>query len=186
MEKREVSSTLRNLKFMQRAAPKGEKIKEEEKRQEPDGRFVSTVSSTSGATTARRRCLVIVEGDPHPGAFKGRMSFQSFNPSIDKLNEETSTIHQMPMPLSSNENGSISDRSEESQGTSSENNLDADLKRKQSAVEMDTKFSNKLPRVENREANGKLKLHSQGSSIKQQKREKLDWNLLRPPKAWQK
>ncbi|KAG0489490.1 hypothetical protein HPP92_006353 [Vanilla planifolia] len=114
------------------------------------------------------------------------MSFQSFNPSIDKLNEETSTIHQMPMPLSSNENGSISDRSEESQGTSSENNLDADLKRKQSAVEMDTKFSNKLPRVENREANGKLKLHSQGSSIKQQKREKLDWNLLRPPKAWQK
>ena len=27
--------------------------------------------------------MVLVEGDPHPGAFKGRMSFQSFNPSID-------------------------------------------------------------------------------------------------------
>lgn len=30
------------------------------------------------------RCsVVLVEGDPHPGALKGRMSFQSFNPSID-------------------------------------------------------------------------------------------------------
>ena len=27
--------------------------------------------------------LVIMEGDPHPGAINGRMSFQSFNPSID-------------------------------------------------------------------------------------------------------
>lgn len=27
--------------------------------------------------------LVIMEGDPHPGAVVGRMSFQSFNPSID-------------------------------------------------------------------------------------------------------
>lgn len=27
--------------------------------------------------------VVIIEGDPHPGAIKGRMSFQSFNPSID-------------------------------------------------------------------------------------------------------
>lgn len=27
--------------------------------------------------------VVIMEGDPHPGAIKGRMSFQSFNPSID-------------------------------------------------------------------------------------------------------
>lgn len=27
--------------------------------------------------------VVIVEGDPHPGATRGRMSFQSFNPSID-------------------------------------------------------------------------------------------------------
>ena len=27
--------------------------------------------------------VVIVEGDPHPGATKGRMSFQNFNPAID-------------------------------------------------------------------------------------------------------
>jgi len=31
-----------------------------------------------------RMCsVVIMEGDPHPGALKGRMSFQSFNPSVD-------------------------------------------------------------------------------------------------------
>ena len=24
-----------------------------------------------------------MEGDPHPGALKGRMSFQSYNPSVD-------------------------------------------------------------------------------------------------------
>lgn len=24
-----------------------------------------------------------MEGDPHPGATKGRMSFQNFNPAID-------------------------------------------------------------------------------------------------------
>lgn len=27
--------------------------------------------------------VVIMEGDPHPGAAMGRMSFQSFNPSVD-------------------------------------------------------------------------------------------------------
>ena len=27
--------------------------------------------------------VVVMEGDPHPGAIVGRMSFQSFNPSID-------------------------------------------------------------------------------------------------------
>ena len=27
--------------------------------------------------------IVILEGNPHPGAVKGRMSFQNFNPSID-------------------------------------------------------------------------------------------------------
>jgi hypothetical protein len=27
--------------------------------------------------------VVVMEGNPHPGAVKGRMSFQNFNPSID-------------------------------------------------------------------------------------------------------
>ncbi|KAF2311820.1 hypothetical protein GH714_026922 [Hevea brasiliensis] len=36
--------------------------------------------------------VVIMEGDPHPGAAMGRMSFQSFNPSVDKLNEEAANF----------------------------------------------------------------------------------------------
>ncbi|XP_030956005.1 uncharacterized protein LOC115978122 isoform X2 [Quercus lobata] len=63
MAKRELSSTLRNLKFMQRAALREENTKKDED-VKPDG-------------------VVIMEGDPNPGAIKGRMSFQSFNPSID-------------------------------------------------------------------------------------------------------
>lgn len=27
--------------------------------------------------------VVLIEGDPNPGAIKGRMSFNGFNPSID-------------------------------------------------------------------------------------------------------
>ncbi|PKU68179.1 hypothetical protein MA16_Dca012848 [Dendrobium catenatum] len=54
--------------------------------------------------------IVIVEGDPHPGALRGRMSFQSFNPSIDKLNEEATTIHQSPASNTSNGNDNISYR----------------------------------------------------------------------------
>ncbi|KAJ0720708.1 putative M-phase phosphoprotein [Helianthus annuus] len=38
--------------------------------------------------------MVVMEGDPSPGAIRGRMSFQSFNPSIDKLNEEASNPRQ--------------------------------------------------------------------------------------------
>uniref|UniRef100_A0A453DXT7 Uncharacterized protein n=1 Tax=Aegilops tauschii subsp. strangulata TaxID=200361 RepID=A0A453DXT7_AEGTS len=30
-----------------------------------------------------RKCVVVMEGNPLPGAVKGRMSFQNFNPSID-------------------------------------------------------------------------------------------------------
>ncbi|CAN6471762.1 unnamed protein product [Victoria cruziana] len=75
MAKRELSSTLRNLKFMQRAVRKEEAAKKEEEKPIP-------------STTQNRKCIVIMEGDPHPGALRGRMSFQSFNPFVDKLNEE--------------------------------------------------------------------------------------------------
>ncbi|XP_021894426.1 uncharacterized protein LOC110812062 isoform X2 [Carica papaya] len=75
MAKREISSTLRNLKFMQRAAKNEEKAKKEEE-VKPEGNFFPP-------GIVNRRCVVIMEGDPHPGAVIGRMSFQSFNPSID-------------------------------------------------------------------------------------------------------
>uniref|UniRef100_A0A804N028 Scarecrow-like transcription factor 11 (SCL11) n=1 Tax=Zea mays TaxID=4577 RepID=A0A804N028_MAIZE len=81
--KREISSTLRNLKFMQRgaAAQKAEEkaeveVQEEEVVMAPSGGFASSAQVV-------RKCIVIMEGNPHPGAIKGRMSFQNFNPSID-------------------------------------------------------------------------------------------------------
>nr|KJB20048.1 hypothetical protein B456_003G130300 [Gossypium raimondii] len=70
MAKRELSSTLRGLKFMQRAAQREDKVKKEEVKPEE-----------SSAIT--RKCVFIMEGDPHPGAVVGLMSFLSFNPSID-------------------------------------------------------------------------------------------------------
>lgn len=35
-----------------------------------------------------KRCNVVMEGDPPPGALVGRLSFKSFNPSIHRLQEE--------------------------------------------------------------------------------------------------
>lgn len=41
------------------------------------------------AAKVKRRCAVIVEGDPKPGAgTTGRLSFQSFNPLTDKLRSD--------------------------------------------------------------------------------------------------
>ncbi|XP_050290871.1 uncharacterized protein LOC126729578 isoform X2 [Quercus robur] len=94
MAKREISSTLRNLKFMQRAAQREENTKKEEE--------VKLVGNFSSPSIVNRKCLVIMEGDPHPGAINGRMSFQSFNPSIDKLNEAASN------PVSATSSGSQS------------------------------------------------------------------------------
>ncbi|THU53613.1 hypothetical protein C4D60_Mb10t16280 [Musa balbisiana] len=113
-------SRIKPSPFMQRAAQKDDKPKEVEK---------VTPGADFGASPSRR-CIVIMDGDPHPAALKGRMSFQSFNPSIDKLNEEAANNQQ--------------NRS----GTSNNSGIS---KRR--------------------------------ASHKQQKREKLDWNLLRPPKS---
>ncbi|XP_061337917.1 uncharacterized protein LOC133284824 isoform X2 [Gastrolobium bilobum] len=101
MAKRELSNTLKNLKFMQRATLREEKTKKEEE-VKPDVNF--------GTTT--RKCVVIMEGDPHPGALKGRMSFQSFNPSVDKLNEEEAILRQpaAETAISRNQNGNVSSR----------------------------------------------------------------------------
>ncbi|BAT91851.1 hypothetical protein VIGAN_07048800 [Vigna angularis var. angularis] len=106
MARRELSSTLKNLKFMQRAAVREEKTKREEDIK-PDVSIITT------PTTVTRKCVVIMEGDPHPGALKGRMSFQSFNPSVDKLNEEEARLRQpaAETTVSRNQNASVSVRS---------------------------------------------------------------------------
>ncbi|KAK8490422.1 hypothetical protein V6N13_076437 [Hibiscus sabdariffa] len=165
MAKRELSSTLRGLKFMQRAAQREEKvIKEEEVKPE-------------GISTITRKCVVIMEGDPRPGATVGRMSFQSFNPSIDKLNEAATNVCRPDASGGRNlssENGSASEATDCSKVGMDEHEGNGDLKRKQSDMVSEAAYPNKSPK------NGNA-IHS-SSSKNQSKREKLNWNVLRPPK----
>ncbi|PSR95097.1 Mediator of RNA polymerase II transcription subunit like [Actinidia chinensis var. chinensis] len=177
MAKRELSNTLRNLKFMQRASRREEKSKKEEELK-PDGNFPS-----SGAL---KKCLVMVEGDPHPGAIKGRMSFQSFNPSVDKLNEEAPNLCQPEASAlcSGNPNGRIADRENGSTHDVTEksnNNANREFKRKQAEVVSETQYANKTQK--NVQHDQESSPNSSSSSHRQQKRERLDWSVLRPPKG---
>lgn len=137
MAKRELSSTLKNLKFMQRASNNKEEKAKEAEDVLPDGIFPSS--------TAPKRCVVIMEGDPHPGAIKGRMSFQNFNPAIDKLNEEELKLSKPEASVTSSgttseiisnrENGSTKDGAENSKvNNKSSTNAKGDNKRKQDGV----------------------------------------------------
>ncbi|KAF3502262.1 hypothetical protein F2Q69_00044189 [Brassica cretica] len=85
MAKREISSTLRNLKFMQRSA-----LKEEKKKNKIDDDDDDNANFTPSPGSVSKKCVVITDWDPQPRALLGRLSFQSFNPSIEKLNEEES------------------------------------------------------------------------------------------------
>ncbi|KAG6570693.1 hypothetical protein SDJN02_27334, partial [Cucurbita argyrosperma subsp. argyrosperma] len=183
MAKRELSNTLRNLKFMQRAGQREEQPKKEEE-VKPDENFFPS-------STIIRKCVVLVEGDPHPGAFKGRMSFQSFNPSIDRLNEEVASLgqHEIPGSSSGNHSGNLSSRDNgSSQNEASCSNIDEknceaneDLKRKQSEVVSDGRHPTKFPRS-GRDNQQSSFSHGKGPS-KKPKGEKLDWNVLRPSKT---
>ncbi|XP_042475723.1 uncharacterized protein LOC122057621 isoform X2 [Macadamia integrifolia] len=185
MAKRELSSTLKNLKFMQRAAQNEDK-KNEELEIKPDGNFVSS--------NTHRKCIVIMEGNPHPGAIKGRMSFQSFNPSIDKLNDEAATPCQSQASATSSGNQINSDRENESLQIRSAglsvsrpgSDSDGDHKRKQPEVDEGAQYPNKSQRNVSDGGNRCSTLSSGKGSYKQPKHEKLDWNVLRPPKAQKK
>ncbi|KAM7501876.1 hypothetical protein LguiB_000780 [Lonicera macranthoides] len=184
MAKRELSSTLKNLKFMQRASLREEKTKKEE-HVTPDVNFPS--SSTP------RKCVVIMEGDPHPGAIKGRMSFQSFNPNIDKLNEEAANPNQQEGSttcsgnqsegMANRENGSAGDGSESLRLDSENSDAIGDLKRKKPEVVSETEYPNKSPKNVRGDQDSSS---SKSSSDNQRKHEKLDWNVLRPPKSQRK
>ncbi|KAH0906821.1 hypothetical protein HID58_038648 [Brassica napus] len=122
MAKREISSTLRNLKFMQRSALKEEKKK---KIDDDNANFTPSPGSVS------KKCVVITDWDPQPRALLGRLSFQSFNPSIEKLNEEALSGRKTDAsPTGSSSNGGRMSFSEPKVETSQETN--GDLKRKQS------------------------------------------------------
>ncbi|XP_028762823.1 uncharacterized protein LOC114721169 [Neltuma alba] len=157
MAKRVLSSTLKNLKFMQRAALREEKSKKEEDEVKSDVNIFGTNSS----------CIVIMEGDPHPGAIKGWMSFQSFNRRINRLNEEDARLHRpaAETPSSRNQTGNIKN---------------GDVKSKQSEVTSEAQNPTKLPKNDNG-GNQSLPRNSLGY-FKKPKGDKLDWNILRPPK----
>ncbi|XP_077236903.1 scarecrow-like transcription factor 11 (SCL11) [Tasmannia lanceolata] len=182
MAKRELSSTLKNLKFMQRAVQKEEKTKIEQEVKVDDGNFISS-------TTQKRKCVVIMEGSPHP-AIKGRMSFQNFNPTIDKLNEEPENLDQEEVPntisgdpnerkISNREKGFSQMRPEESNISRSDNDSPVDLKRKQPEIDPETQSSSKPQR--NVSGIDQSSPDNRKASRNNKKREKLDWSVLRPP-----
>ncbi|XP_014497370.1 M-phase phosphoprotein 6 [Vigna radiata var. radiata] len=182
MARRELSSTLKNLKFMQRAAVREEKTKREEEEIKLDVSIVTT------PTTVTRKCVVIMEGDPHPGALKGRMSFQSFNPSVDKLNEEEARLRQpaAETTVSRNQNASVSVRennfsveSPESVNVNKKNvGVNDNVKRKQSEVVSEARYPNKSPKSDH---DDKQSLPSSSlGTFKKPGGDKLDWNVLRP------
>ncbi|CAL5200147.1 unnamed protein product [Lathyrus oleraceus] len=175
-----LSSTLTNLKFMQRAAAREEKIEKVEDEVKPDVSFGST-------STISRRCVVLVEGDPRPGAFKGRMSFQSFNPTIDKLNEEEVGVNQpvAKTSISKNKNANVSVRENNSseEGTEHDNmseenhEVNGNVKRKQSEVINEPHYPNKSPK--NDQGNKQSSSSNRLGSFKKPSVDKLDWNVLR-------
>ncbi|KAF5744592.1 hypothetical protein HS088_TW07G00167 [Tripterygium wilfordii] len=182
MAKRELSNTLRNLKFMQRATQRDEKTKKEED-VKPDENFFST-------SAVNKRCVVVMEGDPRPGATMGRMSFQSFNPSIDKLYEETGNAlkPEAYATSSGNHTGKVSFRENGSLNGAECPNFDklnyeanGDLKRKQSEEVLEKDLPNKSPKTV--EGGQHSSPHNNKASFKQSKNEKLDWSVLRPSKG---
>ncbi|KAH7667912.1 M-phase phosphoprotein 6 [Dioscorea alata] len=182
MAKREISSTLRNLKFMQRASLKEPKPDKDEAKPKTDESFGSTPPPA-------RRCIVIMEGDPHPGALKGRMSFQSFNPQIEKLNEEAANSQQKQecFANSKDHNSTISDRLNGTESATRSENLsvapDVDLKRKQPEMDTETLSPHNSQSGTTDDGEAQSSQNQRKSLHKQNKREKLDWNVLRPPKV---
>ncbi|XP_074295068.1 uncharacterized protein LOC141622937 [Silene latifolia] len=125
MGKTEMSSVLKNLKFMQRAAQKEEKPKKEEEEPKPNGNFVPP-------SNVNRKCMVIMEGDPQPGTVRGRMSFQQFNPLIDKLREEDAANGHEASTSSAFQSGRSNEREKRPSNLEiDDNNLNGELKRKQ-------------------------------------------------------
>ncbi|XP_061368488.1 uncharacterized protein LOC133311449 [Gastrolobium bilobum] len=180
MARRELSSTLKNLKFMQRAA-----LREERTKKEDDVKPARNFPINSNVT---RKCVVIIEGDPHPSALKGRMSFQSFNPSVDKLNDEEEARLGQPAAettISRNQSGNVCFRENSSLVEGPEcSNLDkkksevnGNVKRKQVELNCEAQYPNKLPK------NDQGNRQSSPKNFNKPMGDKLDWNVLRPSKC---
>ncbi|CAN8301297.1 unnamed protein product [Cochlearia groenlandica] len=174
MEKREISSTLRNLKFMQRSALKDEK-KKKKNVEEPTVNFPSSLN-------VAKKCVVITDWDPRPRALLGRMSFQSFNPSIEKLNEEAINVGKTDAsPSSSSSNGySLSEPECSKVEPSRETN--GDLKRKQSEIDSEEQNHPNKPPRKYQSSDKPSPSNRKGDGFKKPKSKKVDWSVLKPPK----
>lgn len=51
------------------------------------------------APAAPSGCVVLVEGNPPPGAHMGHMSFNSFNPHLEKLQVSYAMLHLLNLVL---------------------------------------------------------------------------------------
>ncbi|CAM6102854.1 unnamed protein product [Calypogeia fissa] len=87
MAKRE---RLGHLKFMQRAKLREEQKEKEVAEEVPVNENEWTAPAKSG--TRGTKCVVIVEGDPSPGAASGRMTFQSSSASAETANDVASQL----------------------------------------------------------------------------------------------
>lgn len=166
---------------MQRARQKEELVKKEEEEQ--------VIAPTSG----NKKCVVIMEGDPTPGAAIGRMSFQNCNPSIEKLKDEAddSVKHRKPTTSTADRNGMDIDRdngaSHERNGgfkKNRENDDSEDLQRKKLKVEAEADADSQSSYLS--PTNSIINNVGQSSTFRGRKtshqgRGKLDWRHLRPP-----
>ncbi|PUZ58003.1 hypothetical protein GQ55_5G475300 [Panicum hallii var. hallii] len=188
--KREISSTLRNLKFMQRGAA-AQKVEEKAKVEVQEEVVVAPIGGFGSSAQVARKCIVIMEGNPHPGAVKGRMSFQNFNPSIDKLNEEArgDRESESASPSNHHQDSANSSRGDEVPGSrfrgfdieSSESISLNELKRKEPELDMETPSDN--PQKTN--VDGRTSSQSNGrGSHKSNKREKNCTGLAICPVLW--
>jgi len=188
--KREISNTLRNLKFMQRGAAAQEveekakvEVQEEVVAAAPRGGFGSSAQ-------VARKCIVVMEGNPHPGAVKGRMSFQNFNPSIDKLNEEArgDGESESASPSNHHQDSANSSRGDDVPGSrfrgfdidSSESISLNELKRKQPELDMETPSD--TPQKTNVDGRSSSQSNGRGSHKSNKREKKYDFNHLRQKK----
>lgn len=183
MAKRELSSTLRNLKFMQRSRQKEESVKKEQEEQ---------VISPKGGNL---KCVVMMEADPMPGAAIGRMSFQNFNPCIDKLNDEAEGIddkRNVSTTCTADRNRMNTDRDNEVSpygkddfNKNQENDDSEDLQSKKLKGEADAQSSYWSPTNSARDNLGQSS-SVEGRKTSQQECCKMDWKQLRPPTGRQR
>eukprot|EP00249_Psilotum_nudum_P037043 c9351_g1_i1 orf=122-700(+) len=92
MARRLPSDGLQHLKFMQRARQK-EELAARVNEEEPAINENHWIVPADKSRFSQNKCVVIMEGDPKPGALLGRMSFQNFNSDVDKLAEEAELLN---------------------------------------------------------------------------------------------